>query len=119
MKFLADECVDYQIIDLLRKNSYELLYIPEMDPGISDKEVFDISNKESAVLITADKDFGELVFRQGKTNSGVILLRLSGLPLNVKAEVVLSAIDRYHDEMINNFTVITPETIRIRNKDLS
>ncbi|MCG2791691.1 MAG: DUF5615 family PIN-like protein [Actinomycetia bacterium] len=63
MKFIVDECVDWQIIDYLRKIGYEILYVPEIEPGISDEKVLDIANKESAILITADKDFGELVFR--------------------------------------------------------
>ena len=39
MKFLADENVDQSIVELLRKNSYKVLYILEMEPGISDDNV--------------------------------------------------------------------------------
>lgn len=42
----------------------------------------------SALLVTADKDFGELVFRQGHVHSGVMLLRLAGLSNHAKAELV-------------------------------
>ena len=118
MKFIADECIDRQIIDLLRKIGYEILYVTEIEPGISDKKVLDIANRESAVLITADKDFGELVFRQNKITSGIILIRLTGLQPDVKAAITASAIKEHREEIWNNFMVITSETVRIRKKEL-
>ncbi len=118
MKFIADECIDWQIIDLLRKIGYEILYVPEIEPGISDKKVLDIANKESAVLITADKDFGELVFRQNRVTSGIILIRLAGLQPDIKAAITAAAIKEHREEISNNFMVITSETVRIRKKDL-
>lgn len=118
MKFLADECVDWQIVDHLRKIGYEILYVPEIEQGISDEKVLDIANKESAILITADKDFGELVFRQNKITSGIVLIRLTGLQPDVKAAITVTAIKEHQEEIRNNFMVITSETVRIRKKDL-
>ncbi len=117
MKFIADECVDLQIIEHLIKIGYEVLYVPEIEPGISDKKVLDIANKESAILITSDKDFGELVFRQKRITSGVILVRLAGLQPDVKASITANAIKQHQKEIKNNFMVITAETIRIRKRD--
>jgi predicted nuclease of predicted toxin-antitoxin system len=118
MKFMADECVDLQIIEHLRKKGYEVLYILEINPGISDDELLNLASKESAVLITLDKDFGELVFRQNMLNSGVILLRISGLDAEDKAIITATAIEKYQKEIKNNFMVITPDNIRIRKKEL-
>jgi predicted nuclease of predicted toxin-antitoxin system len=64
MNLLADEGVDRQIVERLRQEGYSVLYIAEMDPGISDDLVLDKANQVEALLLTADKDFGELVFRQ-------------------------------------------------------
>ena len=50
-----------------------------------------LANKETAPLITSDKDFGELVFRQHFISSGVILVRLSGLSTELKANIVSSS----------------------------
>ena len=63
MKFLADEGVDKQIVDRLRQDGHSVWYVAEMEPGISDDEVLTIANQENAILLTADKDFGELIFR--------------------------------------------------------
>ncbi|MGB2841220.1 MAG: DUF5615 family PIN-like protein [Halobacteriota archaeon] len=116
MKFLADECVDRQIIDRLRQEGYEVLYVMEMAPGISDDEVLSLTNLKKSILLTADKDFGELIFRQGKIAKGVILVRLPGLSPEVKAEVVADAIKDHASELLQAFTVITPVTVRIRRE---
>lgn len=78
----------------------------------------DIANKESAILITADKDFGELVFCQNRITSGIILIRLTGLQPDVKASITAVAIKEHLAEIGNNFMVITSETVRIRKKHL-
>jgi len=69
---IADENIDAQIVEKLRENGYTVLYIRELDPGISDDEVLNLANQNSAVLITNDKDFGELVFRLRRVTAGVI-----------------------------------------------
>ncbi|RKY04053.1 hypothetical protein DRP77_04875 [Candidatus Poribacteria bacterium] len=116
MKFLADENVDKPIVERLREDGHEVLYVLEMEPGISDGEIIDRANSESALLLTADKDFGELVFRQRRIVYGVVLIRLAGLPPRRKAEIVAAAIREHADELIRNFTVITPSMIRIRRQ---
>ena len=63
MNLLADESIDLQIVDRLRQDGHLVHYIAEMEPGISDDVVLDLANQDTAVLLTADKDFGELVFR--------------------------------------------------------
>lgn len=75
MHWVADEGVERQIVERLRAAGQDVLYVAELDPGISDTEVLWQSNEQGAVLITADKDFGELVFRQGQVMEGVVLLR--------------------------------------------
>ncbi len=116
MKFLADECIDRQIVDRLRQEGHEVLYVAELDPGITDDEVMNLANQENSLLLTADKDFGELIFRQGKIAKGVILVRLAGLSPIVKAEVVADAIKDHAEKLLEAFTVITPVTVRIRGK---
>jgi len=114
MNFLADESVDRQIVDALREDDHAVLYVTEMDPGISDDEVLDNAEKGSAILITADKDFGELVFRQQRITKGVVLVRLAGLLPSKKAEIASTMIKKHLDAIQNAFTVISPNAIRIR-----
>jgi predicted nuclease of predicted toxin-antitoxin system len=114
MNFLADEGVDRQIVDRLREEGHSVLYVAEMDPGIDDDEVLNIANEKGALLLTADKDFGELVHRQKRLTAGVLLIRLAGLSPTRKAEAVTSAIEQHTKELTNAFAVVTPGKIRIR-----
>ncbi|MEW6572158.1 MAG: DUF5615 family PIN-like protein [Bacillota bacterium] len=114
MIFLADESVDQQIIDRLRAHGYTVISVAEMEPGISDAAVLELANGHNAALITADKDFGEIVFRQRRVSKGVILLRLAGLSQEKKAALVAQAIETHLKELEGSFGVITPGSLRIR-----
>ena len=112
--FLADESVDAPIIASLRAGGFDVLAIAELAPGVTDQHVFDLANERSRVLITADKDFGDLVFRQRRITGGVALLRLAGLSAEQKASIVLGAIATHLAELSGAFTVIAPTQVRIR-----
>ncbi|MBC7909389.1 MAG: DUF5615 family PIN-like protein [Pyrinomonadaceae bacterium] len=117
MNLLADESVDRQVVEQLRQDGYEVLYIAEMEPGVTDDVVLERANEKAALLITADKDFGELVFREGRlTSGGVVLIRLAGLSAERKAEIVSKAFRERVSELSLRFSVIAPGNIRVRLK---
>lgn len=117
MNLLADESIDRQVVERLRQDGFEVLYIAEMEPGITDDVVLERANERAALLVTTDKDFGELVFREGRLRSGgVILIRLAGLSAGRKAEIVLNALREQGSEFPHSFSVIAPGNIRIRPK---
>jgi predicted nuclease of predicted toxin-antitoxin system len=89
-------------------------YVAEMSPGIMDETVLMESRISESVLVTADKDFGELVFRQRQASTGVLLIRLLGLGLAMKAVVVSRAIQEHGQELAGAFAVLSPGNIRIR-----
>lgn len=98
----------------LRSKGYLVKSISEDNPGITDIEVLKISQKSNLLLITADKDFGEIVYRLKKINNGVLLYRLSGLSNTEKQNLIVKMINKYSEKLINNFTVITKTHIRIK-----
>jgi predicted nuclease of predicted toxin-antitoxin system len=116
MNLLADEGVDRQIVERLRRDGYAVAYIAEMDPGIGDDVILERANDEQAILITADKDFGELVFRQKLVHAGVILLRLGGVKPETKASIVASVVQNRESELLDSFSVISPGVVRIRKR---
>jgi predicted nuclease of predicted toxin-antitoxin system len=116
VNFLGDESLDRQIVVRLRQDGHHVWYVAEMSPGISDDVVLELANKENALLLTADKDFGELVYRQRRLTMGVILVRMAGLSAQKKAETVSSALNKHAIELRHAFSVITPGTIRIRRE---
>lgn len=76
-------------MDALRRAGYDVDYIAEMAPGAADPDVLERANRGSSVLITGDKGFGELAYRRRQQNSGVVLLRLSGLTQQRKVEIAV------------------------------
>lgn len=114
MILLADEGVDRQIVERLRQDGHQVVYVAEMSPGIVDEAVLEQSHTAGSVLITADKDFGELVFRQHQASAGVLLIRLSGLSPVQKAFTVSAAIREHANELPGAFAVLGPGNIRIR-----
>ena len=114
MKLVADENVDRQIVELLRSHRFEVEYIAELAPGIGDSEVLRRSHEADAVPITADKDFGEIVFRQRRLSAGVLLLRLAGLDPLVKAARVIEVVTTRAAELAGSFSVLSANNLRIR-----
>lgn len=116
MNLLADESVDRQIVDRLRQDGHSVLYIAEIAPSVSDAEVLSRANSLQSVLITADKDFGELVYRLGRIHVGVVLIRLAGLSADFKANIISTAVRDRGAEMDDSFSVVTRATVRIRRR---
>ena len=104
------------MVERLRQDSHDVVYVAELAPRITDDEVLRNANDRSAVLVTADKDFGELVFRQGAIHSGGVLLRLAGLANATKGEIVAEVCRLRAAESIGSFTVISPGQVRIRHR---
>jgi predicted nuclease of predicted toxin-antitoxin system len=116
VNLLADESIDQPIVKRLRDRGHRVWYVAEMDSGISDDMVLDLANRHEALLLTADKDFGELVFRQKRFTPGVLLIRLAGLSSARKADLVALAVDEHQTELTQAFAVIEPGYIRIRRQ---
>lgn len=114
MNLLADESIDRQIVERLRQEGHDVLAIAELSPSIADEEVLRLANSRNALLATADKDFGELVFRQRHVHTGVVLVRLAGLPVAVKADTVARVLREHAAELIGAFSVISAGVVRIR-----
>ncbi len=115
-KFVADESVDFRIVKFLRESGFEVIAIIKETPGIDDDEVLKYATSINAILITEDKDFGELTFRLRKSNHGIILLRFSGVPIHERNKKFLDVLQKFEGKFVDKFTVITTDKIRIRNQ---
>ena len=111
---VADESVDFGIILLLRQKGITVFSISEESFGITDQEVLNIAVKKKCLLITEDKDFGELTYRLKLEHKGILLLRLSDIPRIERIELVAKIIEKYFSELYNNFSVIVKRGIRIK-----
>lgn len=116
MNIVADEGIDRQIVERLRADGHHVEFIAESAPGVRDEHILAMANKQRALLLTSDKDSGELVFRQGLISSGVVLIRLAGLSQRAKTDIVSAAIADHSHELPSSFAVIAPAGVRVRRQ---
>jgi predicted nuclease of predicted toxin-antitoxin system len=76
-KFLANENVPVEVVELARQSGLDIAWVTEIQPGMNDEGVLALALAEQRVLVTFDKDFGEMAFRQGQqATCGVVLFRV-------------------------------------------
>jgi predicted nuclease of predicted toxin-antitoxin system len=114
MNILADENIASSIVQRLQADGHHVERMAEMARGGPDTEVLEIANKQSAVILTEDKDFGELVVRHQMQAVGVVLVRLDGFSPIERAEIVSRVVREHANELPGSFTVIKPRVVRIR-----
>lgn len=112
MNIVADENIALPIVERLQRDGHFVWYTT-LGRGISDDIVLGVANQQKALLLTDDKDFGELVIRHRHQTSGVVLLRLAGVSPIQRAEIVAQVFREHGDELIGAFTIITPRKVRI------
>ncbi|MCB0490281.1 MAG: DUF5615 family PIN-like protein [Cyclobacteriaceae bacterium] len=111
-QIVADESVDYRIVKGLRVAGFSVLSIIENNASVSDEEVLRIAVSNNALLITEDKDFGELVFRFQQNHTGILLLRLGAKD---SVEISVKNISEYYDMLQNKYSVLTEKRLRIKD----
>ncbi len=113
MKFLVDECVGSSVANWLKQKSFDAVSIYDNFRGISDDVVLDKALSENRILITSDKDFGEMIFKNKKLHCGVLLLRLSNERPSNKISVLENILKDYAQDLPGNFVVATEQAIRV------
>jgi predicted nuclease of predicted toxin-antitoxin system len=116
LKLLADDNVPAPIVERLRDAGHDVWLVDERAREGPDDSILTLANRSRTILITSDKDFGELVFRRRLVHLGVILLRLAGLKMAKRASVTAHVVDEHGAELEGAFTVITPGAVRIRRR---
>ena len=76
MKYIADENIPFRVVEKLKKDGISIESVIHIRPGMMDREIVEVSRNKKAVIITFDKDFGELAFKSFLKPHGVIFLRI-------------------------------------------
>lgn len=113
MRFLADECCDFSVVEALRTAGYDVLCVSEIKPRADDTEVIKRAGLDKRILLTEDKDFGQLVYAHGHSITGVILLRFPSYARKTIAEDVVTLVTRQGKKLIGCFTTVQPGQVRI------
>lgn len=113
MWLLANENFPADAVNALREKGRDVTWIRTEAPGSNDKSVLARAQRESRILITFDKDFGELAFRSLlPAASGVILFRISAPSSEHVARVAVEAISSRID-WAGHFSVVEDNRIRM------
>ena len=112
MRFLADECCAVSLVAALRQDGHDVVHVGEVFAGVTDDEV--LALRERPILLTEDKDFGDLTVRLQKPAIGLILLRLAPGDHELKIIRLRRLIAAYGDRLAGHYTVVRPDRLRFR-----
>ena len=116
MNFVADESCAGPVIRALREAGHDVVAIAEVAKGATDEDVLHRALNEKRVLITEDRDFGELVYARGRPSTGVILVRFQSLARRAKPATVVDAVAKLGARLQDAFTVIEPRRVRVSSR---
>lgn len=119
MKFLIDEDISPKIANLLNELGYPATHIREVQISLSDQEILKIATTGQFIVITEDKDFGKLVFKEGQLHNGVIFLRLEDQTLGNTKKAIKWVLSKGKNKLKSNFTTVTEKKgeLRVRFKE--
>lgn len=114
MRFLADECCDAVLVAGLRSDGHDVLYIKEAAPGTDDATVLSMAFDQERLLLTEDKDFGELVVRLGLPARGIVLIRINPAQTDTKLARFRAVASSAEERLAGCLTVIDERKTRFR-----
>jgi len=116
MQFIVDESAGMAVVEYLRSLGHDVLAVAETMPHADDRDILARAVNEARILVTNDKDFGELVFRSSESYHGVLLLRLHDDSATNRVRVVEAVLGQYAHRLSSAFAVATEGSVRIRSR---
>lgn len=114
LKLLVDVGVGKAIENCLKIQGHDVLAVRDLDPRMQDLNILALAVQERRLVLTIDKDFGELVYRSKQPHAGVLLLRLEEARSDEKVAVVKEVFREYEKQLLGNFSVYQSGRLRIR-----
>ena len=115
MQILADENIPRMIVHWLRDEGHDVLSASETHPRALDADLLTEAEVQGYVVLTEDKDFGELVFRDRRNSHGVILVRLENLPAWDRLTRLQAIWEQVEANLPGRFLVVTETKVRVRS----
>ncbi len=112
MRFLVDECTGPAVARWLREQGFEVFSVFDQARGSDDEVILQKAFAENWILLTNDKDFGNMVFRERRPHRGVVFLRLDDERPSIKVETIRRLLEAYSDRLADRFVVVTEDQIR-------
>lgn len=112
MRFLADESCDFAVVRALRAAGHDVQVVAQIALGAADEVVIALALRERRVLLTEDKDFGQLVFAATAPTGGVIFIRYPASARAALPQVIVELVSTRQEQLIGAFVVVQPARIR-------
>lgn len=113
MRFVVDECTGPAVSAWLSSQGNDVYCVYSNSPGSDDELVLQQAYDEDRILITCDKDFGDLIFREGRAHHGVILLRLADPSPTNLIKAVEALLNQANVSLVDRFVVVSDAGIRL------
>jgi predicted nuclease of predicted toxin-antitoxin system len=113
VRFLADESCDFAVVTALRAAGHHVTAVVEINRGAEDVVVLGLARSEARVLLTEDKDFGQLAYAGGHETAGVLLIRVPGNARRSLGEAVVQVVTELGERISGAFVVIEPGRARV------
>ena len=113
MRFLVDECTGPGVANWLSSKGHYVVSVYDDMRGDTDIEILEYAYKNNLILITNDKDFGELVFKNSMKHMGIVLLRLSDQRKENKIDVLEKLLSSHGNDLEKGFLVVNENNVRI------
>jgi len=115
MKFLLDENTSKLTAKFLTQLGHTVLRVKEINPGMEDYQVLELAVKKQAIIITLDKDYGELIFKESRSHNGVIFLRLENQSQDNTINTLRWLLSISSDKkLVNKFVTVTEKDGRLK-----
>jgi predicted nuclease of predicted toxin-antitoxin system len=111
MRFLIDRCAGSLIARWLRSKGHDVVESRDRGPDPGDQVLLEWAANESRILITIDTDFGQLIFHEGISHSG--LIRLPDVRASGRLQILEDVLERFSDELQKGY-IITVRGGRVR-----
>ena len=116
MRFLADAHISHAIVTFVRNDGHDCTEAAYLPPRFSDFDVLALAVAEQRIVLTADKGFGELVFRDGLAVPGVVLIRMPDGSESDRVEILTRFWPEILLRVLGHFVTVTP--VRVRSRPL-
>ena len=114
MRILANENFPGEAVEVLRSGGHDVAWVRTDAPGSKDRVILERGESEKRLILTFDKDFGELAYRlRMPASSGIILFRISTSSPTIVAQKIKAVLESRTDWM-GHFAVIEDTQIRMR-----
>jgi predicted nuclease of predicted toxin-antitoxin system len=114
VQFLADESCDFAVVRALRAAGFDVAAVADIAPRLTDRAVVELAIREHRVVLTEDKDFGQLVYASERPGPGVILIRFPASARKTLPDALLGLVRKGDQQITGRFAVVQPGRIRVR-----